>query len=161
MTANPPLLGGWARADGFLGVVARVDGDQVTLFDPGQRQQHTAPLARLEHVPAAAVRITVTVDLPLPHGLAEPSLRRWVAMLTDPVLRERAAAALADAGLDSGIAEPDATLSATAHSDGAARCLCGATQPGAPTGPAAGSGSAPPCDVCGRQTAPPVAPADV
>lgn len=149
MDAAPPL-GSWARAGDFVGLVAGIDGDQVTLFDPGARQQQRVPLAQAHAVPAAAVQITLTVDLPLPHGLNEASLRRWVALLADPVLRERAAAAMAEAGLDDGAAQPQVAMDAQARSDGGAQCLCGATTPTAAGVPVV-------CGVCGRQAAPPVA----
>jgi hypothetical protein len=148
--AAPPL-GGWARADDFIGLVAHRDEHHVTLFDPGRRQQRQAAHDVVQAVPAAAVRVSVTVDLPLPHGLNEESLRRWVALLVDPVLRERAAAAMAEAGLDDGAAQPPITFDAAALADGLARCLCGATTPAAP-------GVAVTCGACGRQAAPPIAP---
>ena len=150
VSGNGLPLGSWARAGSFTGLVARSDELHVTLFDPGSRQQHQIASGQVQPVPAAAVRVTVTVDLPLPHGLEEESLRRWVAVLTDPVLRERAAAAMADAGLDPGAAQPEVTVDVHALSDGLARCLCGATTPTA-------DGVAVPCSVCGRQAAPPVA----
>jgi hypothetical protein len=152
MQTAPPL-GSWARADGFVGLVAGSDERHVTLFDPGGRQQHRAPIERVQAVPAAAVRVALTVELPLPHGLDETSLRRWVALLADPVLRERAAEAMAETGLDAGAALPQVALHADARSDGQARCLCGATSPATPGVPVI-------CGVCGRQAAPPIAPRD-
>jgi hypothetical protein len=152
MQAAPPL-GSWARAGEFVGLVARSDDRHVTLFDPGGRQQREIPVDQVEAVPAAAVELRLTVDLPLSHGLDETALRRWVAMLIDPVLRERAAEALADAGLDTGAALPQVMLDASARADGKARCLCGATTPTAP-------GVAVTCGACGRQAAPPIAPRD-
>jgi hypothetical protein len=141
-----------------LGVVAKVDGDEVTLFDPAQRRQHRVTATAVTRVPAAAVRITAEVDLPVPHGLDEHDLRRWLAMLTDPVLRERASDALAEAGLDTAAAQPPVTLTATALADGRSRCLCGATTPSATTAPA--DAVPPACATCGRQPAPPVRPTD-
>jgi hypothetical protein len=145
-----PALGSWARSGEFVGLVARSDGQHVTLLDPGGRQQREVPVDRVQAVPAAAVEITMTVDLPLPHGLDETSLRRWVALLADPVLRDRAAEAMSDAGLDAGAALPQVALDARARSDGHARCLCGATTPTA-------AGVAVTCRACGRQAAPPIA----
>lgn len=163
MSAAPtPRLGGWARADGFVGVVAGVDDGMVTLFDPAERRRHTAPVERMEAVPSAAVRVTATVDLPVPHGVTEHDLRRWIAVLADPVLREHAASALADAGLDAGVVQPTVTLTTTALSDGSARCLCGATLPSAPVAPdAVRTDPGPACPRCGRQPAPPVTPPGV
>lgn len=155
---RPPLprLGAWCRADGMVGVVARVDGDRVTVFDPAQRREHEVAASAVTAVPTAAVRITTSVDLPVPHGLDEHDLRRWIAMLTDPVLRERAGAALAAAGLDPGVTLPQVSVTATALDDGASRCLCGTTTASATTAPA---GASPPaCPTCGRQVAPPVPP---
>lgn len=146
-----PAPGTWARAGDFVGLVAASDGDQVTLFDPGARQQRQVPAAEAQEVPAAAVRVTVRVDLPMPHGLSEESLRRWVALLTDPVLRERAATAIAEAGLDAGAAMPPVDVDAQAHTDGLARCLCGATTTTVPGAPVT-------CAACGRRAAPPAAP---
>lgn len=150
MKGAPPL-GSWARAGGFVGLVTHSDEHQVTLFDPGARQQRHAAPSEVQPVPAAAVRVTMTVDLPLPHGLDETSLRRWLAMLADPVLRGRAAKAMTDAGLDAGAALPAVDIDARALSDGQAHCLCGAATP-------AHSGVAVTCPACGRQAAPPVAP---
>lgn len=149
------LLGSWGRADGVVGVVARIAGERVTLFDPGQRREHTVAAADVERVPAAAVRVTLTADLPLPHGLDEADVRRWVAMLTDPVLRSRAAEVLTEAGLDIGVTLPTVEMTVHAHEDGRARCLCGGSAPADPL-----SGLAPPrtCPDCGRRLAPPVAP---
>lgn len=142
-------LGAWARADTLVGVVARIDGDTVTVFDPGARRRHDGSADGVRPVPAASVRVTVTVDLPLAHGLDETALRRWTAMLLDPVLRERATEALAAEGLDPGIALPIPQVAATALRDGLARCLCGTTTPAAP------GATPPPCPSCGRQPAPP------
>lgn len=155
-----PRLGAWARADGVVGVVARLDGDRVTLFDPALRRQHNAPMAAVEAVPSAAVRVTCTVDLPLPHGASEEDVRRWVAVLTDPVLRERAAEALANAGLDAGVAEPAVEITAIALRDGLARCLCGATLASEGVDPHDPPQAGPPCPQCGRQPAPPLTGSD-
>jgi hypothetical protein len=146
-----PPLGSWARSDGFVGLVARNDGQHVTLLDPGGRQQREVPVDLVQAVPAAAVEVTMAVELPVPHGLDETSLRRWMALLADPVLRDRAVEAMSGAGLDAGAALPQVTLDARALSDGQARCLCGATTPTA-------AGVAVTCGACGRQAAPPIAP---
>lgn len=146
-----PEVGTWARIDDFVGLVAAIEGDAVTVFDPGARQQRRAPTAQVTVLPAAAVRVTMHVDLPIPHGLPEVSLRRWVALLADPVLRERAAGAMVETGLDEGAAAPPVEFDARALADGLARCLCGATtttDPGVPVR----------CATCGRQAAPPIAP---
>lgn len=150
MHAAPPP-GTWARVDGFVGLVARSDGDRVTLLDPGGRQQREVGVGELEVVPAAAVRVTLSVDLGVPHGLSESSLRRWVALLADPVLRRRAADVMTESGLDGGAALPEVAMDARALSDGLARCLCGRATPTA-------VGVAIACPDCGRPAAPPVAP---
>lgn len=146
-----PRLGAWARADGIVGVVARVAGGRVTLFDPGQRRQHTVAADALQHVPSAAVRVTATVDVPLPHGLDETDLRRWMAMLTDPVLRDRARQALGDEQLDAGATLPEVTVTAMPLTDGALHCLCGAATP-------PGDSDTGACPRCGRQPTPPATP---
>jgi hypothetical protein len=141
--------GAWVRSGPVVGVIAGHTGAEVTVFDPGGRRRQDTPAATVSRVPATAVRITVTVDLPLAHGLDEVDLRRWVAMLVDPVLRERAAEALHEAGLDDGVTLPEAKVEARVLRDGLARCLCGATAPARPGEvPAA-------CAECGRQPAPP------
>lgn len=149
---STPALGAWARAEGFIGVVARTADGQVTLFEPGQRRQHTVASDSVERVPSAAVRVTVTVDLPVPHGVDESDLRRWVAMLTDPVLRARAAEALTAANLDDGVTLPKTTVTAVAIADGALHCLCGATTPSTDDTTATGPARCPRCE---RQLAPP------
>jgi hypothetical protein len=125
-------LGSWARAGNLVGLVVGIDGDEVTLFDPGQRHQARLPVADVQPLPAGGVRVTVTVDLPLPHGIGEPALRRWVAMLTDEVVRERAHAALVKADLDPGAALPSVRLEVSPVASGTV-CLCGQKMP-APAG---------------------------
>lgn len=137
-------IGAWARSGGMVGVVAAADGDTVTLFRPGDRQLARVPPSDLELLPAGAVTVTATVDLPVPHGIGEDLLRRWVASLTDETLRGRAHAALADAGLDQGAALPSVRLEVRTMDTGGALCLCGAKTPADP-------GVAVACAACGRQ----------
>ena len=85
-----------------MGLVAKVEGGQVTLFNPGDRQATTVAVAEAQPLQAGTIRVEVLVDLPVPHGLPEESLARWVAALADPVLRTRGAEAARDAGLDDG-----------------------------------------------------------
>ena len=125
-------LGSWARTGNMVGLVAAIDGDEVTLFDPGERHQARVPLAEVQAVPAGGVRVTVSVDLPLPHGIGEPALRRWVAALTDDVVRDHAHAALTEAGLDPGAALPSVRLDVRPVESGTG-CLCGQKMP-APAG---------------------------
>lgn len=139
MTA--PRIGSWARAGALVGIVAAVDGE-IAVFDPGARQVTRVPLDDVTPLPAGAVRVTLTVDLPLPHGLDESDLRRWVAALADDVLRERALAALAEAGLDEGAALPGVSLS-VAPLDGAL-CLAGHRVPSP-------AGASLACPSCGRE----------
>lgn len=180
----PPLLGSWARSEGFVGLVAAVratatvhggpgsaDDAEVTLFDPGARQATTVASADCEPLPAGAVTVTVTVDLPLAHGLAEPDLRRWIASLLDPGVRERAAGALEAAGLDGGAALPEARLDVTPAQGGGALCLAGHRTPAEGRGAqvsAVGVGAAGPpppggepvaCATCGRAAVGPPQPA--
>lgn len=128
----------------MTGLVAAVEGERVTVFDPGARRQVTVAGAEVTPLPAGAVTVTVTVDLPLAHGLDEDELRRWVASLLDPVVRERAAEALLVAGLDQGAALPPVRLDVLAAQTSGAICLCGARTPAA-------SGAAVACMACGRQ----------
>lgn len=137
-------LGTWARAKGLVGLVAAVDGNEVTLFQPGDRQVVTAPRDEIELVPAGGVTVTLRVDLPLPHGMGEDTVRRWVASLADPVLRERAASALREAGLDAGAALPQVHTDVGPAATSGAVCLCGARTPAPP-------GTTVPCAQCGRQ----------
>ena len=136
------LLGTWARSGNMIGLVAAVDGERVTLFDPAER--HRADVARttVQAVPAGAVAVTVSVELPLPHGVEETAVRRWVATLLDPVLRERAYAALMEAELDGGAAVPSPRVDVRAVGGGAV-CLCGARLP-------APAGAEIACSNCGR-----------
>jgi hypothetical protein len=131
-TPGELIVGGWARSGGIVGLVAAVDGEHVTLFDPGERTRTTVARVEAEPVPAGAVTVSVSVDLPVPHGIDEHSLRRWVASLTDPVLRDRAAAALTESGLDEGAALPDVRVDVRPVASGSV-CLCGARTP-APAG---------------------------
>ena len=136
------LLGSWAKSGSFVGLVVAADGETVTLFDPGERQRMDAPRPDVQALPAGAVTVSVTVDLPLPHGVDETTVRRWVASLTDLTLRERAYSALADAGLDEGAALPDARITVGPIDHGTV-CLCGARTP-------APAGAEIVCSNCGR-----------
>lgn len=140
-------LGGWARSGEFVGVVAQIDGDEVTLFSPGDRRMTRVPLAQAQPLPAAAVTATASVTVPLAHGVPEQTLRRWVATLTDDVLRERAHEALAEAGLDPGAVLPRATVEVTPGDPASAVCLCGAQTP-------ATSAGGQMCPSCGRAAFP-------
>jgi hypothetical protein len=139
-----PRLGSWARSGQLVGLVARVHDGEVTIFDPGERISATVPFREAEAVPAGAVTITVTVDLPLPHGVAEPALRRWVASLLDETTRERAYAVLTEAALDPGAALPAARIDVRPMDGTGAICLCGAKVP-------APAGARVVCPSCGRQ----------
>lgn len=138
---------GGPGAGGITGLVVRVSGDDVTVFEPGERRTATVPAADAQPVPAAAVRVTVTADLPLPHGVGEETLRRWLAVLTDPVLRTRAVEVLTEAGLDPapGLPPVEMALSPAAGED--AVCLCGASTPS--------DGDAVACATCDRLAVPP------
>lgn len=141
--ATDPPLGAWARSEAFVGLVAAVDDDEVTLLDPGNRQVARAARAAVQLVPAGAVTISVSVDVPLAHGLDEADLRRWVAALTDEVLRTRMRDALTEGGLDIGAALPLPRVDVRAVETGGAVCVCGARTPAA-------DGAAVACAVCGR-----------
>jgi len=137
-------LGCWARAGELVGVVAAVDEGGVALFDPAARRTARVPAGEVTPLPAGAVRVTVTVDLPVAHGVAEADLRRWVAALTDEVLRGRAAEALRAAGLDEGAALAGVELAVTPPPGDEAICLAGHRSP------APGA-----CTTCGRDAAAP------
>jgi hypothetical protein len=141
-TPDELLLGTWARSGEMVGLVAALDAEHVTLFDPTERQQTTVPRAEVAPVPAGAVTVSVTVNLPLPHGIAEEGLRRWVASLVDERVRDRAYAALHDAGLDEGAALPTARVDVAPVESGTV-CLCGARTPGP-------AGAEIRCTACGR-----------
>lgn len=143
-TPPGPRLGSWARSGGLVGLVAAVDDAAITLFDPGERQMATVARSAVESVPVGAVTVTVTLDLPVPHGIDETVLRRWVASLTDLSLRDRAAAVLTEQGLDVGAALPDARFSVRAMETSGAICLCGAKVP-------APDGARVTCPACGRE----------
>lgn len=144
VAAQEPRVGSWARSGALVGLVARRRDGQVTLFDPAARRMADVASADVEAVPAAAVTVTATVDLPLAHGLDEEEVRRWFATLVDPALRERARAALAEAGLDEGAALPAARLDVRSFEGSGAVCLCGARVPAPP-------GAALACPACGRE----------
>lgn len=137
-------LGTWARSDAAVGIVAAVTDDEVALFHPGERQVARVPRETVEVLPAGAVTVTATVDLPLAHGLGEDDVRRWVASLMDDVVRERAYAALAAEGLDEGTVLPGVRVDVAAQVSSGAVCLCGARVP-------APDGAALACPSCGRQ----------
>jgi hypothetical protein len=143
-----PRLGSWARGGGITGLVTRIDDDEIALFEPGERRIAAVARAEVEQMPAAAVRITITGDLPLPHGVGEETLRRWAAALTDPLLRDRASAALEDAGQDVGPALPEMEVELLPAEGDDALCLCGARTPSPDQQPVA-------CRVCGRQAVTP------
>lgn len=136
-------LGAWARAGQVTGLVVALDDASATVFEPGERRLATLARAQVQPVPAGAVRVTLSMEVPLPHGVGDATLRRWMAALTDPVLRERAATALEEAGMDTGPALPsvDDVLTPAAGDD--AVCLCGARTPTAGRDEVA-------CAACGR-----------
>ncbi|HVL99301.1 MAG TPA: hypothetical protein VM324_08420 [Egibacteraceae bacterium] len=148
-----PLLGSWARASDVTGVVAALATDTVTLFDPGNRRMAEVSRADLTPLEAGAVTVAVHVDLPVPHGLSQEALLRWVASLADTVVRQRAREALTDAGLDDAVTLPDVRLDVQASTTGGALCLCGARTP-TPDGTSAV------CGACGRQAVAPPARSD-
>jgi hypothetical protein len=140
-----PRLGSWARSGQLVGLVVAVGDGEVTIFDPGERISATVPFGEAETVPAGAVTVTATVDLPLPHGVAAPALRRWVASLLDETVRERAYAALTEAGLDQGAALPAVRVDVRPMEGTVAICLCGAKVPGP-------AGARLACPSCGRES---------
>lgn len=139
-------VGQWARSGGLTGLVVAVDGPEVALFDPADRQLARVPVDTAEPLPAGAVAITLRLELPLPHGLGEDALRRWAATLVDEVLRERAGDALAEAGLDRGPAL--AAVSVDLRPAAGHRCVAGHETQTDGAAPVA-------CQTCGREACPP------
>lgn len=139
-----PRLGSWARARGFVGIVADADAESVTLFDPGARQLTEVPRHEAAVVPTGAVTVSVRMDVPIPHGLPEETLRRWLASLADDRLRRQAGSALRDAGIDEGAALPPVRFDAEAATTSGAVCLCGTRTPAPEGGKVA-------CRACGRE----------
>lgn len=150
---STPRIGAWARAGSLVGVVATSDEQGVTLYDPGSRQMARVSPGEVTPLEAGAVTVSVHVDLPIPHGLAGDGLARWVASLADETIRERAHAALAEAGIDPGVTLPEVRLEVAAATTGGALCLCGARTP-------APDGASLACEQCGRQAVAPPARSD-
>lgn len=148
--SSRPRLGSWGRAGDLTGVVVAVDGEEVTLFDPGHRRMARVPLGEMTPVEAAALTVSLQVDLPVPHGLPEDALARWVASLADEAVRERARAALTEAGVDEGVSLPAPRLRVEPAATSGAVCLCGARTPAA-------DGASVPCAACGREAVAPPA----
>lgn len=148
-----PRLGAWGRTGDLIGVVAAVDDETVTLFDPGQRRMAKVTRDEVQHVEAGALTVSLQVDLPVPHGVAEDTLVRWVASLADEAVSERARAALRDAGLDEAVALPPVRLHVEAAATSGAVCLCGARTP-------APDGASLACAGCGREAVAPPARSD-
>jgi len=146
-------LGAWGRTAELIGVVAAIDEESVTLFDPGSRRMAQVPHREVTRVEAGALTLSLHVDLPVPHGLAEDALMRWVASLADQAVRDRAREALAEAGLDEAVTLPTVRLEVEAAATSGAVCLCGARTP-------APDGASVACAACGRQAAAPPARSD-
>ncbi|MBW3601600.1 MAG: hypothetical protein KY434_02740 [Actinobacteria bacterium] len=160
--AQAPRLGAWVRVrdSGLVGVVVAVGADGVTVFSPGDRRMARVDVDDAERVPAGAVSVSLSVELPLAHGVDEATLRRWLAVLADDVLRGRATDALRERELDTGPTLPSPRLDIRPVTTSGAVCLCGARTPAtAPDGGSAqaGAAAAPACARCGRQTALPPA----
>lgn len=151
--ARAPRLGAWGRTADLIGVVVAVDEDAVTLFDPGHRRVVRVARGEVQPVEAGALTVSLQVDLPVPHGLAEDALKRWVASLADETVAERARAALDEAGLDDAVTLPSVRLQVAAAATSGAVCLCGARTP-------APDGASVACAGCGREAVAPPARSD-
>jgi hypothetical protein len=156
--AQALLLGSWARVrgSGLVGLVVAAGAEGVAVFSPGDRRMARVDAGDVERVPAGAVSVSLSVELPLAHGVDESVLRRWLAVLADDVLRGRAAGALREQRADDGPTLPPMRLDVRPVTTSGAVCLCGARTPAAATdgGSAhAGLAAAPACARCGRQTA--------
>ncbi len=112
-------LGAWARSGGLIGLIAAVDADSVALFDPAERHLARVAPGDVELLPSAGVSVSATVDVPLPHGLGEDAIRRWLAVLTDETLRERAREALHGQGLDDAAVLPSVRVDVRPLASGA------------------------------------------
>lgn len=153
-TARPALrIGAWARSGELTGVVAATDGATVTLYDPGHRRMARIDRSAVTPVAAGAVTVSLQVDLPIPHGLSEESLARWVASLADGDVRDRARAALTEAGIDDGVTLPAVRVQVQAAATSGAVCLCGARTP-------APDGASLACAQCDREAVAPPARSD-
>ena len=143
-TEQAPRLGSWVRTGNLVGVVAAVEDGAVAVFDPASRQLTRVDRDEVEAVPSGAVTVRAEVDLPLAHGLDESDVRRWLAALVDPVVRERSTEVLRGEHLDVGVALPAVRVTVQAAERGGAVCLCGQRVP-------APDGAALVCPACGRQ----------
>lgn len=93
-------IGTWVRASSFVGIVTKVEPDgTLVIFNPGDRQMLQATPGAVTALPTGRVRVTVTHEVDVPHGLAEESLMRWTAALLDPVLRDKAIQRMEEAGM--------------------------------------------------------------
>lgn len=146
-------MGAWGRTADLIGVVAAVDDETVTLFDPGHRRVARVAHADVQPVEAGALTVSLHVDLPVPHGVGEDALMRWVASLADEAVAERARTALVDAGLDEAVTLPTVRLRVEAAATSGAVCLCGARTP-------APDGASVACAGCGREAVAPPARSD-
>lgn len=94
-------IGTWVKAGPLVGIVSKVEGDgTVVVFNPGDRQMVRATRGAVQVLPTGTVQVRFGIQLDVPHGLGEDSLKRWMAALIDPVLRTHAQATMIEHGLD-------------------------------------------------------------
>ena len=94
-------LGTWVKAGPLVGIVSKMESDgTVVVFNPGDRQMVRAPRGAVQVLPTGRVQVRFALQLDVPHGLSEDSLKRWMASLIDPVLRTHAQATMIEHGLD-------------------------------------------------------------
>ena len=94
-------IGTWVKAGPLVGIVSKIEDDgSVVVFNPGDRQMVRASPSALQVLPTGTVQVRVGLQIDVPHGLGEESLKRWVAALIDPVLRTHAQATMIEHGLD-------------------------------------------------------------
>lgn len=94
-------IGTWVRAGQLVGIVSKIEDDgTVVVFNPGDRQMLRATPGAVQSLPTGMVQMRVAVQVEVPHGLGEDSLKRWMAALIDPVLRTHAQATMIEHGLD-------------------------------------------------------------
>lgn len=94
-------IGTWVKAGPLIGIVSKIEEDgSLVVFNPGDRQMMRATPGAVQALPTGMVQLRVAVQVEVPHGLGEDSLKRWMAALIDPVLRTHAQATMIEHGLD-------------------------------------------------------------
>ncbi|HUG84971.1 MAG TPA: hypothetical protein VMM13_10420 [Euzebya sp.] len=107
-------IGTWVKAGPLIGIVSKIEQDgSLVVFNPGDRQMLRATPGAVQVLPTGTVQLRFALQIDVPHGLGEDSLRRWMAALIDPVLRAHAQATMIEQGLDDGPFMLDPTIEVT------------------------------------------------